>query len=300
MKVEQVQKIKKPFHRLVYWIGERERIRLKRLPGTGHKAPWTDDVILQTYRFCNVRRMDDKVSQWLLTNWYDKYKDHPNMVAAVALARFINLPSSLVLLTDLLFRKSVYQGPLWTTIKEVLRKHRDKGNVIFNGAYMVRGNDGMDKIECVVDYYVRPLIETMTPPGSSSPQLYRDSMQRTWELVCTSYGMGSFMAGQVVADLRWAITGDWADAREWAPAGPGSQRGLNRLRGYDVKRKWKQGDFVEALQELINELTYVENLGFVMDRLEAIDVQNCLCEFDKYERTLWGQSRPKQLYRPIQ
>jgi len=31
-------------------------------------------------------------------------------------------------------------------------------------------------------------------------------------------------------------------------------------------------------------------------RLEAIDYQNCLCEWDKYERALWGEGKPKQLY----
>jgi len=33
----------------------------------------------------------------------------------------------------------------------------------------------------------------------------------------------------------------------------------------------------------------------ICDRLEAIDYQNCLCEFDKYERALQG-GRPKRNY----
>lgn len=31
-------------------------------------------------------------------------------------------------------------------------------------------------------------------------------------------------------------------------------------------------------------------------RLSAQDLQNCLCEFDKYERVRLGEGRPKQLY----
>lgn len=87
MKIQDVAKLS-PQERLVYWIREREAIRLKK--EAGQPRPWTDDEILDTYRFCNVRRMDDKVSKWLLENWYKPYFDHQNMLIAVALARFFN------------------------------------------------------------------------------------------------------------------------------------------------------------------------------------------------------------------
>jgi hypothetical protein len=32
--------------------------------------------------------------------------------------------------------------------------------------------------------------------------------------------------------------------------------------------------------------------------LHAQDIQNCLCEFDKYERVRLGEGTPKQLYKP--
>jgi hypothetical protein len=34
----------------------------------------------------------------------------------------------------------------------------------------------------------------------------------------------------------------------------------------------------------------------ITKRLEAIDWQNCCCEYDKYSRTLFGEGRPKQRY----
>jgi hypothetical protein len=79
-----------PLERMAYWIEEREAIRLKR--EAGESKPWTQDPILLGYRFCNVRRMDDRVSRWLLENWYQPYLDHPSMLVNVALARFINNP----------------------------------------------------------------------------------------------------------------------------------------------------------------------------------------------------------------
>ncbi len=51
---------------LLYFVHEREFIRLKKIAGS--EPPYTDDPILGTYRFCNVRRADDRVSRWLTQN----------------------------------------------------------------------------------------------------------------------------------------------------------------------------------------------------------------------------------------
>ena len=51
---------------LFYWVAERERIRVRK--ESGQPFPWTDDPILATYRFCNVRREDDRVTIWVRTH----------------------------------------------------------------------------------------------------------------------------------------------------------------------------------------------------------------------------------------
>ena len=48
---------------LVYWMIERDRIRTAK--EAGKPKPWTTDPLLRDYRWCNVRRMDDRVSVWL-------------------------------------------------------------------------------------------------------------------------------------------------------------------------------------------------------------------------------------------
>jgi alpha-glutamyl/putrescinyl thymine pyrophosphorylase clade 1 len=282
-----LQHVKKlsPFDLLVYWIKERESIRLKR--EAGEPRPWTDDEILNTYRFCNVRRMDDAVSKWLYDNWYHPYFNHSNMLYAIALARFINKPESLELITPLVFRDK--GAPSWERIKTKLRKHRDTGNTVFNCAYMVRGNDGIDKIECVVDYYVKPMKKILK-------KLDTYSMENTHRIIHSSFGMGSFMAGQIVADARWAIAGLWYDRCQWAPIGPGSSRGMRRLHSEPLKPLMNQEDFIGRLQRLMEELR-PELPKSYMYVLEAHDYQNCLCEYDKYCRVLNGDGRPKMLFR---
>jgi hypothetical protein len=272
------------FNSFIYWITERENIRLNRLNGL--RKPWTKDPILQQYRFCNVRRMDDRVSQWLYENWYlpNLDLDDRNMLLACGLARFINRPDSL----EVIGYPHRFDPK---SIKRKLREYRDQGNPVFNGAYMVRGNDGMDKIKYVVDYCVSPLKRLLKKIDPSS-------MRATWEVLKESYGIGSFMAGQIVADLRWGFTGEWFDRETWAPLGPGSLRGMNRLLGNPIKTPMTQVQFENNLLELINRC-YESLPKWITDRLEAIDYQNCLCEFDKYQRVSLGEGEPKQRYKGV-
>lgn len=280
MLIEEVKKLS-PIERWLYWITERSAIRLKK--EANKSKPWTDDTILQSFRFCNVRRMDDKVSQWLLKEWYVPHHDNKNMLMVCALARFVNNPATLEQIEDLLFR------PMWQTdrIAKALRSYRDKGNTIFNGAYMVRGNNGIDKIDSVVNFYVEPLKKIKIP---------NHSMELAWKEILPSFGLGSFMAGQIVADLRHAVTGRWGDRKIWAPKGPGSLRGLNRLLERPLKAPMSQDAFLAELGKLI-ALATIRLPSTLTGRLEAIDWQNTLCEYDKYSRALLGEGRLKQLYK---
>lgn len=270
-----------PLERFCYWINEREAIRLKK--EDGKPKPWTSNPILSAYRFCNVRRMDDKVSQWLYQNWYGPNYNHRNMVAAVGLARFINKPETLELIGFPIRRQP-------ERIKQIVRKAQAEGLTVFNSAYMVRGNDGQDKIESVVDYYVEAIRKI--PVDTSS-------MEETHARLLGCYGMGSFMAGQIVADLRWAMgaSNSWKDREDWAPLGPGSKRGMNRVLGFPKDTPMNQKAFLERLTGL---RYYVIERNLVpvsiYSRMEAHDWQNCLCEFDKYERVLHGEGRPKSRY----
>ncbi|MES2850551.1 MAG: nucleotide kinase domain-containing protein [Bacteroidota bacterium] len=51
-----------------YWkfAAERQSIYMKRL--RGEKLPWTNDAILSKYKFTNVYRITDRVSQYLVRN----------------------------------------------------------------------------------------------------------------------------------------------------------------------------------------------------------------------------------------
>lgn len=76
------------------FVAERERIRLKKEAGL--PRPWTDDPILRDYKFCCVRREDDRVTKGIAAAYRDPYKDDPELWFALLVARrAVNWPDTL-------------------------------------------------------------------------------------------------------------------------------------------------------------------------------------------------------------
>ena len=254
--------------KLIWWILEREQIRRRKEQGM--PKPWTEDPMLQQFRFCNVQREDDKVTRWIKTNWRDPKKDHPNLYIAMILARLINWPPAL---EDIGFPN------VWnhTYYLKALQRRKMRGEQIWSGAYMVTaGGLPIPKEEAVVDMVHSFHRSKWRPQGYS--------LAGAWNGLQTQgvKGMGSFLAAQVVADLKF--TRYLKDAEDWwtfcAP-GPGSQQGLNHLVGAPLQKQWNQDTFENAVNQLRPHLPMT---------LSAQDTQNCLCEYAKYVR---GFSRSK-------
>lgn len=109
------------------------------------------------------------------------------------------------------------------------------------------------------------------------------------------YGWGSFMAGQVVDDWSWTpLLASATDHYTWAPQGPGSVRGHNRVMGYPLTQRIGDEEWQANLQAFRHAI--ITDLGEEFSDLTLMDVQNCLCEFDKYERARLGEGRPRALY----
>lgn len=268
--------------RFLYWIKERHSIYLKRLGSA--KAPWTDDVILQSYRFCNVRRMNDKVSKWLLESWYLPNYNSSSMFYNVVLARLINKPETLDYVG---FQKQWYSPYALAR----LISWREAGNTVFNGAYIVSTN-GLtgDKLEILFKHLIEPLV-------FDPPKLDTTSVERSVQVLTKYWGLSTFLGGQIVADLVFAMKGTWADKGTWAAIGPGSRRGMNRALCRKLDSGMGQAEFNGHLTKAIQLVN--DKLPHIAKGLHAIDVQNCLCEFDKYERCLWGEGKPKQKYKGV-
>lgn len=250
---------------MAYWINERESIRLKRLQGL--PAPWSADPIFQNVRFCNVHREDDTVTQWLRQNWTTG--DDPAW--RFVLGRLINLPGSLQQIvaledgTDLEFDLA----------RGILEQYRKLGNKVFTSAYTISTcGQKLDKLD-----YVFNVVRAVKRYEDVFGIRYSSLTECAYDLQNVA-GLGSFLAGQVVADMKNTVAHPLFVAPDWwtwSAPGPGSLRGLSwyfygrpthgctpSSYQYDVLRCHEQ--VKEAL----------------FGPLHMQDFQNCLCEFSKY------------------
>lgn len=260
-----------------YWIQARERVR--RVRADGKPKPWTDDPLLRDYRWCNVRRLDDRVSRWLFDHWYGDADGDP--VAAAALARLVNWPDSLLAISP---RR--YVDDDLEVVRERLHARADSGGKVFTGAYVIPGVPGKNKIESVCD-----LVETV------AGMTRRETMRGMWWALMDYDGLGSFLAGQMVADMAHLDIGrSWPDRDTWAPLGPGSARGINRLLGRPKDKPVTQDEFERLLRQLIDVTRPEIDVLWTDRQLQAMDIQNCLCEFDKYRRLTLGEGKVRARY----
>lgn len=265
------------------FINARERHRVGRETGKPVKRP---DPIISEFRFCNVRRNDDRVTKWVLGNIVEPFKDDPHLWFYLVIARLFNKPSTLAAFTYKEYEK--WKPDTW---RKKLKALREDGP-IFNGAYIVSTNGiASDKVDYLIDLVLSPL--WMNRKWLTA-QMSVGQLANVHMTLMDQQGLGSFMAAQVIADWKYANPNKWEDFHTFAASGPGSRRGLNRVCGFSVNDRWKEHQFRATLGALRDGT----NRRLKMEPLTAQDVQNCLCEFDKYERVRLGEGRPKQLYRP--
>ena len=269
----------------IRFVVERYMVYLNRQ--RGHPPPWTKDKILQQYRFCNVYREYDKVTAWIRDNWRTPYRDCVDLWFWMVQARFINRIEAL----ELLPTPSQAFNP--SRFIDILQRHHRKGGKVFSAAYIIStGGKRMDKIEYVAEHVLDPLWKAR---HSLRPQK-GDYLANYAAKLKLHNGLGSFIVGQIIADIKYVRP--LLHARDWwtfAVSGPGSRRGLNRV--YDRTGRWNESEWYDSLLALWKRVE--QPLAAVeMPPMHMQDLQNCLCEFDKYERARLGEGRPKQNYVP--
>jgi len=280
---------------LLYFVWEREVIRI--VKERGGESPYTKDPVLGRYRFTNIRRRDDRVSRWVIENIIRPHEHDPHLWFMLLITRLINWPPALQHLIDdgMLFKKPKEFDP--QTFSDSLEAYKAKRGKVYTGAYMVyptKMDPGSVKSLAIAKHIIAPAAKLAEPLQSiiaEDKPLLSDFV----ETLSTGFGISTFIAGQVAADLTYcAQMSDAFDLYTYAPIGPGSSRGLNYLLNRSPNAGWTQEDFNTQL--VIIWLAVVRELE--IKDLTLHDVQNCMCEFSKYCRTVLGEGKPKSVYQP--
>lgn len=289
-----IQDINNPIEKFVAFIAEREAIRIRRFV-MKKEWPWTEDEILQQYRFTNVHREDDAVSQHYQKTVRSRYIDSSLVLPATVIYRWFNRTST----CDAIFNtgnRSIFElyinshdfGILQACIDNLPKPH-------VTGAFIITGKPGFPKAEGVLQYihvWCKKPWSDLWYAWKKNPPLLSETYNQV-----ASEGLGSFMRGQLVADLKYLpFMLEVSDWNIWATPGPGSERGLNIVYGRPMSTPWKKGEWLISLQALSDIVTPMLK-GYGIDKLHNQDLQNCLCEFSKYTKVERGEGRPRQVFR---
>lgn len=282
---------------VLHFARERESIRLRR--DLGEPAPWTSDPVLSRYKFTNVRRRDDRVTRWFIRELIEPAvrRHDAHLWFTLLVARHINWPPTLDrLLADgvLPCRPERFDAEKFVRVVEGCKLRQSK---VYSGAYMLyptKMDPGGSKSRAVAEHIIGDAVRR-------AEQLQREvwplgqvrSVERIVRALSQCFGVSSFMAGQVAADLTYTGV-EFDDLYTWAPMGPGSTRGLNLVFNRPPFAAWAQDKFNAALSDIKDRLS--GELGFY--DLTLHDVQNVMCEYSKYGLAVLGEGRPKTIYKP--
>ena len=287
------QFIPEELDRFCYWQIERENIRVKKESGLEH--PWTDDPILQEFKFCQVFREDDRTTRWFSKHIREPLKDKPSVFMATVIFRWFNLINTgrTLIEHDLLLNwdrkkaiEEITKQPKWIT-----------------GAYIIKTPNGMDKVtgvaECISHMWRNR--NRITDTLGEHWIKKESSLEKTWKILLEYPYMGPFMAYEVVTDLRWTHLLENAEDRlTWANAGPGAMRGLNRLTGRELSFSKRSHDWNIEMQDLSKAVARQLPSSIILRKTlpyEMREIEGGLCEFDKYSRIFKGQGRTRSIYK---
>jgi hypothetical protein len=285
-----------------YWrfTAERQSIFLRRALGCA--PPWTDDPILQEYRFTNVYRASDRVSQYLIRHvLYEGSQDHEEVFFRAVLFRIFNrietweaLQASLGVVSWRTFSFNEYSAIL----DRVLRR----GGRVYSAAYIMPspafGSPRKHR------NHIR-LIEHMMADRAPSRLANAMSLCSAFEVLRGYPSFGAFLAFQFVIDLNYSELIDFSEM-DFVAAGPGARDGIRKC-FYDTAGLTDAQVLEVMAERAAHEFS---RLGIRFQNLwgrglQLVDFQNVFCEVSKYARVAHpgiegtsGRTRIKQRFKP--
>lgn len=265
-------------HGYFHFLRERYRILLRRR--AGDPAPWTSDPVLQAWRFCNVRREDDKVTTWFRENIRDPLAEDPKVFFATIAFRWFN-----TIETGQLLKPYLLSGE-WPReeVERELKRRKDAGKTIFTAAFMINSAPGIEKHVNILD-----ILDGVREDFPTRLLLPR-SKQDMFEYVLTIPRLGNFAAYQVVVDLQYTYLLRGApDLNEFTVAGPGCAKGIGlcffeNADHFNYGNKGDQEAMLDLMRSALAESRNPSQWPEEWPPFVLSDIENGFCEYLKWRR----------------
>lgn len=282
---------------LAYFIRERMDIFWAKIANAD--PPYSDDPIFQGFRFTNVYRASDRVSQYLIRNVQYNYTwNEEDQLFRTLLFKLFNLPNTWIKLLEALGFEPRLNNFDFNTYCAALDYVQANNPILYNNAYMMNGK--MKYGFKSKHYSHMALLREILQPEFIHKAATANSLEALHNLLLAQYNIGEFLAYQFAIDLNY--TPIWCfDESSHFVATVGSKRGIDKL--LYGKRPKSYADIIRFYVTYQNELFLQHGLdgGWVNlfgRPLQAIDIQNCFCEIDKYLRAFKPGIQVSGAYQP--
>lgn len=285
-----------------YWRFAASRQDLFMLRVAGMPPPWTDDPVLASYRFTNVYRASDRVSQYLIRYvLYDGVQTGEEIFFRTLLFKFFNRIETWEALVENL-GTIAWKSFDFERYACVLDTMMARGQPIYSAAYIVPppalGDPRKHR------NHLRLLDQMMRERVPQQVEQAR-SLRGVYEVLLSYPSLGSFLSYQFAIDLNYSTMIDFSEM-DFVVAGPGARDGIRKCLA-DTGGLADE-EVIRAVAE--NADAEFERRGFLFQKLwgrplQLIDCQNLFCEVDKYARVVHpqlsgrsGRKRIKQRFLP--
>lgn len=278
-------------------------------------APWTNDPILQEFKFTNVRREHDRETRWLLQRVINNPElEYEDKLMNCILYRLFNKSETLEIFWghNIIWSYAPVDDEKESFIRGMLKRRlkAQPDYTFFTNAFLTCGlKVSLGRMPETNDEFmpmrIIKFVRKLWNEGIIDKIKKAKTQKAVYDVLKAQYGIGEFLAYQIFVDFTYIQEFPFSE-NEFTVSGPGCVRGLNEVfkdrdgMTYDECLFWLR-DNIDALfwdrgwkwqpQKLFDDLPLSDRYMNVMS------LENCHCEISKYIRATNGTGRPKNKYK---
>jgi hypothetical protein len=266
-----------------YFASERQQMFTRRV--AGGPGPWTEDPILREFKFCNVFRAADRVSQYMIRDvcYHDEPCTDEDRLFQIVAFRTFSKTATWDTARSALGRYPVLDDLADGAFTSALDRARTSNGGLYTGAFILCATDAYRQSSKHRNHV--ELFRHMFLHDQLGPRLLEaKSLREVYDLLHGYPLMGDFMSYQTTIDLNYCALLDFSE-NEFTQAGPCALRGIKKC--FEDLGDYSPAEIVLWMTERQEDEFARLGLPFggLWGRpLHAIDCQGLFCETDKYCR----------------
>ena len=292
-----------------FWMYERQNIWYNRFV-LKKERPWTDNKLLNDYKFTNVYRELDRNTVWLIDNVINKKLDPKNTLWKIIVFRYFNKPE----LFDFMKGIPDFRNYNEKKFNKKVLQYKNKSGRVFTDAYMINPPKAPEDRELGLElFYCKQITRLHNKMNKIIWKGYEeidDPAKFNKLLVKELHCIANFLAYEIYCDLCYTTWFKW-DENDFVNVGPGAKFGLELLfpivkkdKKYDYRLKYLRdtSDFwfktFKYPMKYYNRNNKNDYKSEFAKRMTLRTIEHSLCEYSKFWKMQLNVGKPRQKFVP--